>query len=399
MEKIARNVGFFIWIGEPNNCISGYINIWKKSYPNSDFELWIDPSALLANKINDVILCGKSSIEERLSCQDRFHSYCRYNSGNSIDTNIIEYSKIHKPEITESLIKHRRKIESDLLSVKNNLNIRYLSENSFYNKETYRLYQKEITLRQNLASASDLARLSLLYKMGGTYIDVDTLPCLKDTHQIHHINKNSITELVLSESILCKIEPNSRTLSCEQLKHLIDIIKKDCFINFYYITKAIHRVDSFPKFSSLPTLCSNDALHLSVKDDAEFNNNILRCHKQSRLVRIIIKECLRRYRYIELWEYDKPISTRVGNSSYYNRLKNYRLDGLQDIENATLLLSGPVLILEVIIGVYYSLSSTDKNISESEVCTLIQNAPFNLGIRQQTRMTGQETRSSWLKTV
>jgi mannosyltransferase OCH1-like enzyme len=39
-------------------------------------------------------------------------------------------------------------------------------------------YFREIALRANLAAASDILRLHVIYQFGGVYVDCDTLPSL-----------------------------------------------------------------------------------------------------------------------------------------------------------------------------------------------------------------------------
>ncbi|WP_446444294.1 TcdA/TcdB catalytic glycosyltransferase domain-containing protein [Serratia marcescens] len=48
-------------------------------------------------------------------------------------------------------------------------------------------YYYEIILRHNIASASDIVRLLIIYQYGGTYIDVDTLPYIDNIY--HKLNK------------------------------------------------------------------------------------------------------------------------------------------------------------------------------------------------------------------
>lgn len=48
------------------------------------------------------------------------------------------------------------------------------------NSSYFDYYSKELTLRQNFASASDKARSAILFREGGVYIDPDVLPKIKD---------------------------------------------------------------------------------------------------------------------------------------------------------------------------------------------------------------------------
>ncbi|MBO2006751.1 hypothetical protein J4732_07605 [Serratia marcescens] len=62
-------------------------------------------------------------------------------------------------------------------------------------------YYYEIILRCNLASASDIIRLLIIYQYGGTYVDVDTLPYTDNIY--HGVNKHIEEEgIVESDSFL-----------------------------------------------------------------------------------------------------------------------------------------------------------------------------------------------------
>ncbi|MGM8317419.1 TcdA/TcdB catalytic glycosyltransferase domain-containing protein, partial [Clostridium perfringens] len=50
------------------------------------------------------------------------------------------------------------------------------------------IYEQELLMRFNLASASDIIRVIVLNKLGGIYLDVDVLPGIKK-HIFKDINK------------------------------------------------------------------------------------------------------------------------------------------------------------------------------------------------------------------
>ncbi len=399
----TRNTGFFIWIGELNKYVLGYIDIWLDFHKDDNFELWIDPNAVLASHLRELIthnIDKPTKKEDILSKQDMFVNYAMNHACKSLDEIIINFAKEYHPSLVSKLL---HVIDSNLITIQQvnkRLQIRKIQDSTFYDSSTHNFYLRELMLRQNLAAASDLIRLSILYNEGGTYIDADTLPnlfnlvfepCFSDT--------NSILELFTSEMLIRRLYPELITLDNESINTLKNIIKKTNFDIFYKSIKGINDIKISEINLNLDDTCLKDALHLSLKGDKEFNNNILRSHKYSRSVRIIIKEILRRYKYINKMGFDKSKNCKIKLNNYYDRLSNYRLDGLEDIENVTLILTGPIVILEVLIGISYSLKGVDNETTESEICAMMIDDPYSLGITEQTRMTGQETKSSWLKTI
>ena len=81
-------------------------------------------------------------------------------------------------------------------------------------------YYYEIILRCNLASASDIIRLLIIYQYGGVYIDVDTLPYTDNIYYNlnNYIKKEGIIEndmFFLFKTACFLNKMNSRVTSSE----------------------------------------------------------------------------------------------------------------------------------------------------------------------------------------
>ena len=399
----TRNTGFFVWLGELNDYVLGYINIWLDFYKKDNFELWIDPNAILANhlkKLTHFSFDSKSEKEEILKKQDIFFEYSKKSINLSFDEIVLNFASEYSPEIIPDLKNAINCHLGRLEKIHRRLNIKHIQGATFYSNNTKSYYLQELMLRQNLAAASDLVRLSILYNKGGTYIDADTLPPLsKLIFRSERVECNSLIELFISETFINRLYPKIVSLEKDTINSLKELIKEVGFDIFYKALKGVYSLKLSKINFTLEDKCLKDSLHLSVKNGGEFNNNILRAHKHSRSVRIILKEISRRYKYIHNMEFDKYYNLEKIPGHYYDRLSKYRLDGLEDIENVTLLLTGPIVILEVLIGISYSLKEIDNETTESEICAMMLKEPYSIGITEQTRMTGQETKSSWLKTI
>ncbi|MEJ3633928.1 TcdA/TcdB catalytic glycosyltransferase domain-containing protein, partial [Vibrio vulnificus] len=188
IEECNKNISapegvFFVWIGDiPQEAIN-YINVWKRS-THEKIDLWCDFNFLLAGKIKSIIekiYATDGMPDKTLACQDVFYSeVIDYISNKNMlgDQAIISFVEKRKPKLAIQLKKELKGIKSKMEQLGSFVNVKNVGQYDFLAECYYRFYLTEVLLRNNLAAASDILRLSLLYKYGGTYIDVDTLPPL-----------------------------------------------------------------------------------------------------------------------------------------------------------------------------------------------------------------------------
>ncbi|SMB86613.1 TcdA/TcdB catalytic glycosyltransferase domain-containing protein [Pasteurella testudinis DSM 23072] len=222
-------------------------------------------------------------------------------------------------------------------------------DNVFYSSNLKKAYYQELIMRRNAAAASDILRLCILYKMGGVYVDVDTLPSLKFIYGDIplHINAN-IANIVQSEYYLRKID----------------------FEHWYKTNKKIYNL----KDLGLP--CPN----IKVNRD---------------LISLAAYVSIDEYNYIIRNNYDKGVG-RIEKDHYLARLAYYRYDTINKRSNVTLFLSGPILILEVIIGCSYKILDLPDNISPFAISCLLRMAGTGVSIIEHTNYTPGHVRSSWM---
>ncbi len=415
-KKISAPEGvFFVWIGDiPQEAIN-YINVWKRS-TNEKIDLWCDFNFLLAGKIKiiiETIYATDGMPDKTLACQEIFYSeVIDYISNKNMrgDQAIISFVEKRKPQLAIQLKKELKGIKSKMEQLGSFVNIKNVEKYDFLTECYYRFYLTEVLLRNNLAAASDILRLSLLYKYGGTYIDVDTLPPLDHVFSKTNLNfEKSLTSKDIVDIFKSKLfidRFNNDKVSSEELRYnnyklysimkVIDDELPDSLIDDIINTSEsdlcqkceIKRIDK--------NLISISASKNSIGD---FNNNIISSHPRSKLMKIILMEMKKRYDYIFDNKFDSYNTTESfsGNNEYYNRLKDYRLDTLGNNNYVTLIASGPILLLEVILGMSYKVLNLEYDVSQVGVSLALQLPHIGIGYLDQTMYTHEHIKSSWME--
>ncbi|HFQ4985789.1 TPA: TcdA/TcdB catalytic glycosyltransferase domain-containing protein, partial [Vibrio vulnificus] len=276
-------------------------------------------------------------------------------------------------------------------------------DNVFYDERLRRMYFKELTLRHNAACASDILRLSLLYRDGGMYVDVDTLPSHQAVYTgltLRHgaINEN-IIDILKSEYLLREV----RKIKKYSAKRNVCVAKIEEQVgNPEFIealkNQAANGVEAL--FSQHPVCAHRDIMKIAtINRYYEVNNNVLIAHKGSRTTRIVLREMSRRYKYLESNNLlFSTQSTKRKVDGYLARLDRYRFDSITLTEgtDVTLILTGPCLIHEVLLGLLYEVCHLPKSTSPFSVSYLFRIERSFLGFRHQVNYTPEHMRSSWM---
>ncbi|CAG18682.1 hypothetical protein PBPRA0243 [Photobacterium profundum SS9] len=416
----SPNGVFFIWIGDIPTSSLTYIDVWINSISNEKISLWYDSQFLLAGKLRKIIhstykLNNKDS-KDVIQIQNYVFKEIKesmMNNNLSGDDAIIDFVYKLDKGICITLkekynaIKRRYKHIGSYIDL---VDINYFIKDVFLSNFYYDCYIMEILLRYNLAAASDITRLSILYRYGGTYIDVDTLPSLE------HVFKR--TNETLGNNILNKniIDVFKSQLYIEKIKNN-NIVKVDLLKATKKLYPALREINKY-----LPDLLIEDIEKLKVENlyekhsikkiDAnlfsmsanknsigEFNNNIISAHSNSKSIKIVLNEMKKRYNYISEHGFDllNSSTASLGKNDYYNRLKNYRFDAIDNDDYVTLITSGPSLLLEVSIGLSYDILKMDYSTNQVSLSYALQTPHLGIGYTDQTMYTSDHIKSSWMK--
>jgi len=171
-------------------------------------------------------------------------------------------------------------------------------------------YYYEIILRCNIASASDIARLLIIYQYGGVYIDVDTFPYTDNVyHKLNaYITREGIIEndmflLFKTACILNKLEPevtSSKYVEKFNAKALgVDVVRFDKIKKLIAIDLANFSLNMISPLGEIYIYKNLLAVGALKRLKGIYFNNFISSHKKSKAVRIILRVMRKRYRFIE----------------------------------------------------------------------------------------------------
>ncbi len=207
-KEVPKNLNF-IWIGgEPGNAEIDYVDVWKQVNKDYEVKFWFDSEALLINFFKKKVFenCSFETIEgmkkenggifneedERDFLAERadkifeikkeFEENVKIERAKNPDVSIEKLIKeflVRKYNISISEMDTIVNRTKDKFSKNNGFDVRQ-NLDIFKNEQDFILYERELLFQWNMAAASDILRLVILDSTGGVYIDVDTLPGIRE---------------------------------------------------------------------------------------------------------------------------------------------------------------------------------------------------------------------------
>lgn len=402
----------FVWVGDIASANIDYIEVWDKTNTDKDIYLWYDEFSSLCCVLHDSIReyvtvndFENKSLADSMIRNDAFnYIYPRLNDGFTFSYLVVEFLNYSGIPFWGSItITSSPKFVSERIIHKH---ISDLFTGEF--SDFMRYYYYEIILRGNLASASDIVRLIIIYKYGGVYIDMDTLP----------YTDNVFKSLNLFIERYGYIEDDYLLLFKSKC-----ILKKLSMLDFSYDEYLSH-------YQDLPLIekCKYDTILSLIKDDIDkftiksiiplgelfvhknllsigslkrlkgiYFNNFMFTHCHSKVVKIILRVMNKRYRFLEkndcifnFYKGDKEIS-------YLTRILTWRTELITRDYCVTSVLSGPGLIVEVLLGLACDFIDFGCSIEPSEIAEIMQGETFGIAFFQHNLYTPQGVYSSWRK--
>lgn len=383
----------FVWLGKLGAIQQDYIRTWQQINRDYQITVWYDPQALLANELGKqiknfaaqkLIVGKKSYFNKIIQLQNNayeFISQAMEIKGDTFDQAAKEFmiTKLNcSDEKLESIIKENKASYSDFAQQYSGLiHVEDIHTLDDTNTGIDRYYYQELTLRQNLAAASDIARLKMLNQQGGFYFDADLLPALKTTifnesiqtktSQLSGRDKSQIefakTQLILDRlSVLDSSHFPAREALTQsyqnytenfaqkgpEYKNLVDEIRT--------AIDAVHTVGDFFQPLSQQYIESNSLRIAKHRGFRGINNNALMAEAHSHKLQTVMEALAKNYQRLEqhnliFIEKEGDQQTRYLNDPYagvqFPEEANYRMDGLTE-STATIEITGPGAILKAI---------------------------------------------------
>lgn len=404
-KKAAPNIIHFLWIGNLTKTHYEYIELWIKTNPEKKFNLWSDPSCSSCldfhNTLKEHIKENKCDNPELslLKLKNKAYHYIVNNITHDKNFNVVANSFLIKNKISKAI--NKKVFSGKGYNTYNNVLLHNKDISSLFAdefEEYKKYYYYEVIIRGNLTCASDIVRLILLYKFGGVYIDIDTLPYLDnvflETNKLVSsakcLNDENLA-LAKSEGVLSKLNNDNKI--AENIEHYINLIHDTPRNVKDQITNSI--LNDLSKFSLKKIKPLGDVLvyenflslsSLVFLNGVYFNNIICSCAKSKALM-IILMSIKKRYRYIEKNNALFNLKKNSTNNNYLARLLEYRYDEFRNTNFVTQSLTGPRLISEVLLALSYKVLGLDDDISPLLIATFMQNDSFGIAFLKQNMDT------------
>ncbi|AIR66894.1 TcdA/TcdB catalytic glycosyltransferase domain-containing protein [Cedecea neteri] len=408
-EKIAvPDVLHFVWIGDLNLVNTDYINIWKNANCDKEICIWHHENSFLINMFHKAIhdyalkvdFKNMDEVEKTIKNEAFEYFFAKLKHGFSFDELIVSFLNekcIPYPDTKLKLTTWFH--ESDIIT----RNIMPLFDHGF--DDFFKYYCYEIILRGNLASASDIVRLLIIYKHGGIYVDVDTLPYTD--HIFHRTNRylkeNNIGEddfLLLSktQAIINKIKAleiaSNEMVSYSvfqknkenKYKEIIELIETDISEFSSQQITPLGKIVVPKNILSLGSLKRLKGIYF---------NNVICSHEGSKAIRIILRVMRKRYIFLEKNNCIFEFNSSESNDVYLSRIRNWRSELIIKKFSITPVLTGPGLIVEVLLGLAYSIFELDASITPPFIAEYMQDECMGIAFYQHNLDTPDGMLSTW----
>lgn len=399
----------FVWVGDKSQVNAEYISIWKKTNKDKEMYFWCDEYVSLCdsfhNSIREYVIYNdfetKSHAEMHIKNKAFDYMFPKLKEGFVFDELVMSFlseNNIPYHELTRSALNQGIKNTGVIAK-----NIAELFTSEFADFKRY--YYYEIILRGNLASASDIVRLLIIYRYGGIYMDMDTLPYTDNIFKRlnEFINNEKIVEndflyLFKTKSILKKVSllefsddeylnhyKDEIGTTYQEIQKLIELdvadfsLRKVLPLGEMYVHKNLLSIGSLRRLKGI------------------YFNNFIVSHVRSKAVRIILRTMRKRYHFLEKNNCIFNFYSGGAPPCYLARILTWRTELITKDYCVTSVLTGPGLIVEVLLGLAYELLDLGNITTPSSVAEYMQNDTFGIALFQHNIDTPEGVYSTWRK--
>ncbi len=421
-DLVKLETVFFVWIGCLGERQLEYFDVWEEVIQGDTF-IYYDSRCLLASEVEGVLCrihhCSYKDGSFIKHQSDWFEAFVE-SQEKHLDEWLIDHTRAYDADIATELehklyrIRYRYYRLTKLVTMLDIASIDSLFTFNGFDLEPYYLY--EVLLRNNLAAASDIVRLLVLYHQGGMYVDFDTLPSFdhcfpKTNRRFPEWVSNNMVDVLKAELIMnvFRTQQLTRFARCQGDHLLVDNIVETFFdddkkqISSLYEDVAEITEDKLFHPFILPLVYKKGLALTKAKNSVgEFNNNVLIAPKGSKLIRIVLMMMISRYRYMEdngiiFDDIFNPLvdaGNNEENDEYWHRFAAYRYDHLCFNDNVTFFLSGHSLVLEVLLSLAYDVFNIE-GCHPNSVALAMSHPSLMMAFEHQTQFTAEHMRSTW----
>ncbi|WP_435927108.1 TcdA/TcdB catalytic glycosyltransferase domain-containing protein [Dryocola sp. BD613] len=412
LKQPLPNVLHFVWVGDLRALDCEYINLWQRVNKGSRINLWHDEDCSLSHRFHHLLVQYAKTVAPHSTHQrlidlqnEAFHYiYARLDKGHNFNKLAIQF--LQRLDIEMADLPPASSLLTALSEQVTLQSIPPLFSGKFAALKKY--YYYEVILRGNFACASDIARLLILYYHGGIYIDTDTLPAMdsyfpktKAFLKRCGANNDQYATAAMAEAVLQKTRNNAG-------------IKND----FYHYLNKISGISS-PVRQALYSSITEEAEKINLASLQPLGNvfcytnflvqsatpslvgvyfsNVLGACPYSKTISILLRSISKRYRFLEKNDAIFILTQEPRPHHYLARLLTYRHESLAGCGEVTLALTGPGLIVEVLLGLCYHVLKLNEDIPPDFLSVFMQNDRYGIAFFDHTLHTPAGLVSSWMK--
>lgn len=387
----------FVWIGEVSRADLSYLSVWHRFNPDKALFLWTDKSSdyccLFQHSLKEYSHNhpDHGSLYELQNAAFTF-IYPRITSGETFNTAASHFLVMNGiPEQSDKTAHNNNTDQYQGMVTLCDIQTLFTDELLPYRK----LYYYELILRGNLAAASDIIRLLILYRIGGVYIDLDTLPDVEKVFRATQRVENTLGmanhELIClakSAAFLAWFDGNENiTASVDfyirKITHLSenDYTKLRESVAFDIMNINIRDIPPLGEVLSYPDLMKIGAVHFLP---GIFFNNFLCAAPGSRLIKIILMNIARRYAILRREDtlFASPDTTDQGR--ILENTDNYRNNNDFFSDAFTLSLTGPGMIVNTLLRLVFRIMPLGSQVPPERLAERLQDQMFGLTQKDQT---------------
>ena len=399
LKKNVPDTLNFIWIGDPAKADLRYLPVWRRFNPGTALQLWTDDSSSLCGHFhlcleNRALNCPQISLSE-LQNEAFDYIYPRVVRGETFNAAATDYLRMSGTGDEMEIISPENQHTEYALPegvIKRNIQSLLSHTHSSYRK----YYYYEIILRGNLAAASDIIRLMILHRHGGTYIDVDTLPYLSDVFNITRKVEEQLSLendericLAKSAAFMAWFEKQSDVMAeardfisditelTEVNQHLLisSILSDIIGIDINKITPLNTNLKVFPE---LMLIGATDFL------PGVYYNNFLCSVPRSKLVKMVLQNIAKRYAFLERHGAIFCVGIKAAPLRHSEILTGYRSHDTSLSSPVTRWLTGPGVIIDTVIQLAYRIMPASTVHQPEHLGVLLHRDEFGLTLKLQT---------------
>ncbi|MCI8306630.1 MAG: hypothetical protein HFH14_01145 [Lachnospiraceae bacterium] len=403
----------FVWVGGAiTQTVMDYVNVWAAVSPSYEINIWYDSNLLCLKKLSD--LFGQMA-EERYSKEEDRNNWA--DAVFRLRQQFTAFVLTRHPDfgnMTQAMNEFLASIEENIVlqddgiwtgpAIPGNMRILDMHAEGILEHELYTAYMKEAVQTQNFAALSDIARLLVLKKHGGVYLDADMLPQINP----ELINEFDAYDIDIQRPLIQAVMRVAGYIPNYSAAEL-----KECEMGDRMIQAVRNLLPRGPVLLELGDISCHPKAYRVFYNDRGIINQMVAAHPESMMINMLLTQIGRNYDTMENNFGEPPFTERSlpdvtderariwsripeGRAAdFLERCVGYYKTGLIKDYRSTLAITGPTIYSSVIFDATKFESGPCSQTKNKVDTKSVEYQCFGIPFHKLTVYTEEELRSSW----